>query len=227
MEKEQGVWRTINGTRVFIRDGESAKEALNRVIAKHNEDKKAADIAKNKAVADKLNGKQSDYVKVLEDAETRIQSQAYESAILIDKNGNVLFDKDGATDHVAFSADELAKMKGAILTHNHPLGTCFSWQDLQVIDKNELAEIRAVGRNGSRYTLTKIDNRDTKGCDFAWAYYQACQAIKGRVDEFFYSSSQDQAACDKANGMVESARRKWLHTNSEKYGYRYTDKVKE
>lgn len=54
---EKGEWKTIKGVHVFIRDGESATEALNRTIAKNNEDKKAAQIAKQKKEADALNGK--------------------------------------------------------------------------------------------------------------------------------------------------------------------------
>ena len=56
-QEEKGVWRTINGVHVFIREGETPTDALNRTIAKKNEDTKAEQIAKNKANADKLNGK--------------------------------------------------------------------------------------------------------------------------------------------------------------------------
>lgn len=58
--EEKGEWKTIKGVHVFIHDGESATDALNRVIAKQNDDKKNEQIAKNKAMADKLNGKSSE-----------------------------------------------------------------------------------------------------------------------------------------------------------------------
>ena len=53
--EQSGAWKTIRGARVFIRDGESVEDALIRGA----EEKKAREIAKNKEVADKLNGKKS------------------------------------------------------------------------------------------------------------------------------------------------------------------------
>ena len=57
MTNQKGEWKTINGVHVFIQEGESAIDALNRTIAKSNEDKKQEQIANSKAVADRLNGK--------------------------------------------------------------------------------------------------------------------------------------------------------------------------
>lgn len=53
----EGDWITINGRHIQIGSGESKQDAINRAIANSNEDKKKAQIAKNKEVADKLNGK--------------------------------------------------------------------------------------------------------------------------------------------------------------------------
>ena len=53
-------WFTMNGKHIPIYEGESKEDAVNRSIAKDNEDKKQADIARNKAQADKLNNKQTD-----------------------------------------------------------------------------------------------------------------------------------------------------------------------
>ena len=59
-QEEVGRWITIHGARVFIRDGENAQDAINRrnkEIADQNEKTKQEQIAKNKANADRLNGK--------------------------------------------------------------------------------------------------------------------------------------------------------------------------
>lgn len=56
-EKEIKQWITINGQHVPIFEGESKQDAVNRAIAKNNEDVKEKQIAKNKEQADKLNGK--------------------------------------------------------------------------------------------------------------------------------------------------------------------------
>ena len=54
-------WFTMNGKHIPIYEGESKADAVNRSIAKDNEDKKAEQIRKNKEQADKLNGKSEEY----------------------------------------------------------------------------------------------------------------------------------------------------------------------
>lgn len=56
-KKEDGQWVTIRGRHVFIKEGETPEQALNRSIAETNERVKQEQIAKNKANADKLNGR--------------------------------------------------------------------------------------------------------------------------------------------------------------------------
>lgn len=65
MADEKGVWRTINGVHVFIREGETPTDALNRTVAKANEDTKNSQIAKNQAQANALNSKQAMEAKIL------------------------------------------------------------------------------------------------------------------------------------------------------------------
>lgn len=60
-EREIEAWITVNGSRVPIFKGESKSDAINRSIAKSNEDKKARDIARNKKEAEKASGKKDEY----------------------------------------------------------------------------------------------------------------------------------------------------------------------
>lgn len=53
-----GEWITVNGRHIMIGKGESRDEAISRAIAKKNEETKEKQIAKSKAEADRLNGKQ-------------------------------------------------------------------------------------------------------------------------------------------------------------------------
>ena len=66
-QKEPKDWITVNGKHIPIYEGESKQDAYNKAVAKMNEDKKAADIAKRKAEVDKLNGKKSDDDKFIDD----------------------------------------------------------------------------------------------------------------------------------------------------------------
>lgn len=64
--------------------------------------------------------------------------------------------KEGTRDSISFEDEDIAILKGAIFTHNHPrglefpeddprsYGNSFSWQDLHLACYAELAELRVV-----------------------------------------------------------------------------------
>jgi SPP1 gp7 family putative phage head morphogenesis protein len=71
-----------------------------------------------------------------------------EKAMSFDKNGNIIFEKNGEKAQVAFTKDELEKIRGSIFTHNHPGGGSFSDSDLKFACNLNLQEVRAAGKNG-------------------------------------------------------------------------------
>ena len=81
---------------------------------------------------------------IIAEYEDTIKNQNFESAGLYDKNGNLLFKKNGAAESVKFTDDELNRFKGNYLTHNHPLDQSFSPEDIHVLSYWGLSEIRAV-----------------------------------------------------------------------------------
>jgi hypothetical protein len=88
----------------------------------------------------------------LENAEGEIVGQSYETAVVVDNNGNIILRKDGGKSVVEFSQAELDAMKGATLTHNHPSGNSFSPSDVNLLLRTNATEIRAVGTSeGTRY----------------------------------------------------------------------------
>jgi SPP1 gp7 family putative phage head morphogenesis protein len=72
--------------------------------------------------------------------------------------GEQILRKAGNKDSIWFNADELARMRGSILTHNHPKPLygndplSFSLSDVRLAARNGLQEIRAVG-NKYAYSL--------------------------------------------------------------------------
>jgi hypothetical protein len=92
-------------------------------------------------------------VRAQEDA---IRHDAVESAYAFDQQGHLILAKTGTQDEVAFSADEIALLKDAVVTHNHPpelalppddtvaQGHSFSLDDLQLATGAQAAEIRVV-----------------------------------------------------------------------------------
>lgn len=169
------------------------------------------------------------YKFVLKLMEDNIRPDKNESLIVIDKSGDILIDKsDNKKDQVSITEDEKKLMLGATITHNHPSGSTFSWQDLKTLEKTMAHEIRAVGSNGITYSLVSNPGASTN-LDFTYAYYAAEHQYKTDVvDKIWFASSQTQADADKCNNMLESYRSKWLKDNSKKYGYTYTErKVKK
>lgn len=88
----------------------------------------------------------------LSDVERSIKGNKSESAAVYIKGQQILF-KDGSRNYVDFSPKEVAAMKGAVLTHNHPGGGSFSDADVTMINGYGLKEIRAVS-TGYTYSLS-------------------------------------------------------------------------
>lgn len=69
----------------------------------------------------------------------------------------MLFSKKGNEDSVSgFTKAQIERMRGGVLTHNHPNGSCFSLADLNTFRLRGLSEIRACNQDGA-YVLRLID----------------------------------------------------------------------
>jgi len=83
----------------------------------------------------------------LHTAESEIYLRKTEKAYLFSPDGNEIFSKSGGKSSVSFTQNEVDKMPGNILTHNHPSsGGSFSKQDIGLLVNRDLKEIRAVGK---------------------------------------------------------------------------------
>ena len=78
--------------------------------------------------------------------EDEIRPQRFESAFFWDRQEKLLLSRHGEPTSVKFSADEIALLKGAIATHNHPLGWNYSERDARRAG-NSFSEndVRAAG----------------------------------------------------------------------------------
>lgn len=87
-----------------------------------------------------------DGTETLKQFEAKARAQRlYESAAAY-KDGKLVLMKDGEASSVGFSVEELQKLRGAILTHNHPASSSFSGADIALSVRWQLKEIRAVGQ---------------------------------------------------------------------------------
>lgn len=80
----------------------------------------------------------------VESVERSIRNLPIEHAAVFDDAGKLILRKTGTADSVVFTAAETAKLKGSVLTHNHPLGGSFSASDVSLAARMDIREIRAV-----------------------------------------------------------------------------------
>lgn len=90
----------------------------------------------------------------LSQTEKIIEEYSSEKAVVLSPDGTELFSKDGDADSVTFKEEECEKMKGCIVTHNHPNGSSFSPNDIVFMLNNNLSEIR-VRIKGGTYILQR------------------------------------------------------------------------
>jgi hypothetical protein len=85
-----------------------------------------------------------------------------EKAIVFDSEHNIVFEKLGFTSHVVFTKEELKKMRGNSLIHNHPSGMTLSEADVRLAVDHGLSEIVAFGGKSNYYRLVIKENKDHK-----------------------------------------------------------------
>lgn len=170
-------------------------------------------------------------------AENRIYSGNTETAVILDRNGNVLLDKsDGLKDAVSFTDEEIEMMPDAVLTHNHPTSSTFSAEDLHTLAYAELAEIRAVARNGEIVFSMKRDYTQdlstARRLMFADDYKKAIKETKKTTDKMWNERDKNNLVeeyqlAEKLNKMLEDFRRKWLKDNAKNYGFMYAEEKRK
>ena len=80
--------------------------------------------------------------------EASIAGHKNEYGILYDSQGNRILKKRGEKDRIVYTDEETALMPGGVLTHNHPSGATFSVDDIDMMGRTGITELRAVGRDG-------------------------------------------------------------------------------
>ncbi|HBV83586.1 MAG TPA: hypothetical protein DEB74_12525 [Lachnospiraceae bacterium] len=192
-------------------------------IEKDNEDGtiNSREIFENKA-----------YAAAIKLEEQKIYQENTETAIILDKKGNVIFrESSGASNYVKFSKEQLDRMKGATLTHNHPSNSTFSIEDLALMVIRELEIIRATGTMRT-YQLKRIKSAPIK-TEFPVEYEKAMKDNKKITDKEFHeyekrrkqkqiSPLEYQERIKGLNKKWNDLNSEWLKKNAKDYGYRYS-----
>lgn len=184
------------------------------------------DIIKEKKVLESKT-----YSSAIKAEEKKIYKDNVETAVLFDSRGNVLFrESSGASNYVKFSKEQLSRMKGATLTHNHPSSSTFSPADVSIMTEQGLNVIRATGTSKT-YQLKKLNGAEVNH-DFSIDYEKAMSDNKKITDKDFrkYEKERKQGKIspleyqDKINELNKKwndLNSDWLKKNSKKYGYKY------
>ena len=172
------------------------------------------------------------YTASVKAEEFKIYKDKIETAVVLDGSGKVIFrESSGAPNYVKFSADQLAKMNGMTLTHNHPSNSTFSSEDIALLVVNKLKSIRATGESRT-YQLSKV-GKDSIGKDFAVDFKKAMRENKKITDAEYDKIKRN---CERGNiSFVEfeqeirglnkklnNLNSEWLKENAKAYGYRYS-----
>lgn len=146
--------------------------------------------------------------------EDSIRNNSYETGIVIRADGSRALRKEGTESEVKFSKADLAIMKDATFTHNHPEGTTFSSADLDLVTRSGMKEMRVVHSNGY-YSLTRVSNNKNKN-NFSKDYSEAMRQEGNRLSLNVTTKQQFDTGINKF-------RSNWLKQNSGKYGYEYKE----
>lgn len=109
--------------------------------------------------------------EIIRAVEARISKNDYETAVAFDIDGNVVFEKEGDSKEVGYTLEELSKLNGCIVTHNHAYDkdwkyfgikntSAFSSDDLLFAYQHELYETRMV--IGNETHIFRWNNPDKK-----------------------------------------------------------------
>ena len=172
-------------------------------------------------------------MKTVHDIEDKIRSQFYETAAIVDKDGNVLLMKDGAENMVGFTAEECELMKGATLTHNHPCSSMLSVEDASCFVGSGLEEMRATNPEGVTYSIKRTEGfNDDKGHyfirDLDGEYKSARWAAQDDLDsrgfrEKVMDGEITKAEADKEFGKVVAREMTaWCESHASQYGIDFT-----
>lgn len=166
--------------------------------------------------------------ETLKNEENRIRALPVEHASVIGGDGSVILRKtDNNAEAVTFTPKEGSMFKDNIFTHNHPNGSIFSEEDINLAVTTYVKEIRACNANGY-FSLTRqfpiSGSVPQKYFDFAKEYEKASSEYKTNVtDKEWASSNKTQADADRLNKKVHDFRADWLKKNAPQYGWKYSE----
>ena len=188
-------------------------------------------VGANKGSVVSVSTDSKEFRNTLRLAEDKIRNDDTETAVVYNKDGNLVLTKNqGMTNKVDFTAEETALFENSVFTHNHPSTATFSSADIETAVKAGIKEMRACHADGAYVMVRNYGINDlipSKYLNFAKDYTQARQDYRiNVVDKVWDNSMQTQADADKCNRMLTDFRHQWLKDNAKSYGWTYKEEKK-
>jgi hypothetical protein len=130
--------------------------------------------------------------KAINDFEEAKKDQSFESVIVVDKDGKVLFEGDGDETTVTIPPEVVSDLRGTeglVVSHNHPMGMSFSEKDWETAKSLNVSEIRAVSQEYT-YVLRKPEGR-------SWPTRTPIEMIKEQSEGSIFNKYNDLALQQK------------------------------
>lgn len=148
-----GVWRTVGGRRIFIKDGQDLATAMKEsekfkktVGLNSNDNITLENHSKPKLLTTLDDLSEKNIEKVLKNYEKKLKDDKIENAIVITKEGNV-YQCFGNKTNVWPDVDLGDEIIGSSITHNHPkteTNYSFSSADIRLFEKYKLSKLRGI-----------------------------------------------------------------------------------
>ena len=130
--------------------------------------------------------------KDLETVEQELSQNDYETAVIFD-DGKAISCQLGSEDTIKFTKHQLKVMKGKDVTHNHPLSTPPSPEDLYLLVDHKAKSFRTCGKNGTcvleyNENIQQLPTSDKFSDDYNRLLYQ----LKPKIIEQYYNGHNEQ-----------------------------------
>mgnify|MGYP004454236849 CR=1 FL=1 len=129
--------------------------------------------------------------KDLKTVEQEISQNDYETAVIFD-NGKAISCQLGNEDTIKFTKHQLKLMKGKDVTHNHPLSTPPSPEDLYLLVEHKAKSFRTCGKNGTyvleyNEQIEKLPNFET----FSYEYNKMLEELNPKIVKKYFNGSNE------------------------------------
>lgn len=154
----------------------------------------------------KTNPKYYDYKgKDISTVENDLSSLDYEVGVIFDDDGKAISCQLGSENEVRFTKHQAKLMKGKDVTHNHPLNTPPSPEDLYLMVNNKAKSFRTCGKNGAYVLKYSEDVEKLPIYDvFSNKYDEVSEKLKPKyINEIVKGMAQEEATIKWAEEIWE------------------------